>query len=63
MKVNIKLNMPLRKFPAGTILSLDADSVGNLKDRYWSRRANDSLVDNCIEFLPDQNKKKKSGDK
>ncbi len=65
MKVNIKLNIPLRKFPAGKILSLEADSVGTLKDKYWARRAKDALVDKCIEFLPDENKhkNKKSGDK
>ena len=63
MRVKLKLNKPLKGLPAGHTLTLEADICGNVKDKYWSRRVKDSLSDKCVEFLPDESKKKNSGDK
>jgi len=63
MKVKLKLNQPLKNLPAGHILRLETDVCGSVKDKYWSRRIKDALHDNCVEFLPDDIKKKKAGDK
>lgn len=71
MKVKLKLNVDLRGAKAGTVLRLDADSLGNLTDKYWSRRLKDSISDKCVELFvepekvkpSDEIKKKKTGDK
>lgn len=50
-KLKIKLNTPLRGFPANMELNIKTDSQGTPKDAYWRRRLKDSKKDNCIEVI------------
>lgn len=50
-KMKIKLNRPLRGYPAGIKMKIKTDSQGTPKDLYWRRRLKDSKTDNCIEVM------------
>jgi hypothetical protein len=40
----------ITKFPKGTILTLETDEWGNIKDLFWRRRFRDSRVDGCLSL-------------
>lgn len=61
-KITIRLNVPLKTYPAGYILVIDADDEGTPLDNYWYRRFKDAPIDNCITVLENNNKKKKDAE-
>ena len=53
----IKLNTPLRGYPADTVLPIKVDNDGVPKERYWRDRLADSKTDGCIEFVASTSRK------
>ena len=53
-----KLNVPLKGFSAGKIISLECDEEGTPYNLYWFRRFKDSKVDNCISPVGIEKEKK-----
>lgn len=49
--IRIKLNIDLKKVLRGTVLTLQLDPWGNVKDKFWRRRIRDSVIDGCVEVL------------
>ena len=49
--IKLKLNVDLLKHKAGTIISVDSDNEGNIKDSFWARRLKDSVIDGCVELV------------
>ena len=47
----LKLNAPLRKHPAGTIINIKANKDGVPLDKYWRDRLKDSAIDGCVEIV------------
>ena len=47
----LKLNAPLRGYPAGTEVKIKVDSQGTPVERYWRDRLNDAEKDKCVEFV------------
>jgi len=54
-KIQVKLNMPLQGFAVGRIINLEVDENGTVKDYFWRRRLQDSVIDNCVEIVEDKN--------
>ena len=53
-KMKIKLNKPLRGYPAGVKVRIDTDGQGTPLELYWRRRLKDSKTDNCIEVMKEE---------
>lgn len=58
MKINLKLNVPLRGHAEGMIITTEADENGVPLDRYWRARLNDAAVDNCVSVVTDKKNNK-----
>ena len=54
----LKLNTALRGYPAGTQIKIRVDKEGTPLDSYWRSRLKDSRLDNCVEILSENKKKK-----
>jgi hypothetical protein len=54
--IKIKLNRDLKGVPCGTVLTLELDPWGNIKDRFWRRRLRDSAHDECVEVVTEKEK-------
>ncbi len=49
--IRLKLNRKILKHKAGTVISVDSDNEGNIKDSFWARRLKDSAIDGCVEVI------------
>tara|TARA_R110000851_G_scaffold31113_4_gene84432 strand:- start:1569 stop:1799 length:231 start_codon:yes stop_codon:yes gene_type:complete len=58
-KQKIKLNAPLKGFPAGHRLEIDTDKDGVALSRYWRDRIKDAEIDGCIELIIETKRSKK----
>jgi len=59
-KIKLKLNMDLGTNPnhkKGKVVTLDS-SDGIPIDRFWRRRLQDSLIDNCVEVVVEKSTKR-----
>lgn len=54
----LKLNTALRGYSAGTQINIKVDKNGTPLDSYWRDRFKDSRIDNCVEILLENKKKK-----
>ena len=52
--MKIKINKPLRGFPAGYKLKIKTDKNGVPLDRYWRDRFKDAPIDGCIEEIKEE---------
>lgn len=58
MMKEFKLNVPLRGFPAGKIITLECDNKGEPLNMYWFRRFRDSKNDFCLAAVNKEVSKK-----
>ena len=56
IKKKLKLNAPLRGYPAGTVLPITVDNKGVPTERYWRDRLKDAKKDKCVEFVGSEKK-------
>lgn len=62
MLQQFKLNVPLRGFKAGHLITLACDEAGTPIDLYWFKRFQEAVTDNCIERVKPKLKDKKDAD-
>jgi hypothetical protein len=62
MKLSLKLNIDIRfkgkTFKKGSVIELQADSLGNPKDMFWRSILKTSHVDKSVEVLAKEKSKK-----
>lgn len=51
MITKVKLNVPMYGFAADTIIDIDCYIGGTPKDFFWRQRFQDSLYDNCLVII------------
>jgi hypothetical protein len=56
--MKIKINKNIRSYKAGQEIEIKTDKDNVPLDRYWRNRLRDSKIDNCIEIINTQPKKK-----
>ena len=56
----LKINAPINGHKIGDIVSVHVDCDGQCSDRYWRRRLKDAKIDNCVEFVQEEQKKQES---
>lgn len=55
MKIRkLKVNVAMGGAKAGDVLNLRCDDDGVPLETFWRRRVQDSAIDNCVEFVPDE---------